>query len=217
MNKLLVSDIINLNDGEYDLDIQSNKLNLIIDGKVKIYITNTVLNELNIDLNNNSQLDFYMFNNNINNNLIVNIKQMNNTVINYNDSIINNNCNKLVINNDIKGNNNKSIINVRNISNNNDSNIIINVTVFKDTINNIALEDLKGITNGGFIHIEPNIICESNEVEANHLTTIGPISKDLINYLMSKNISEKNAINILLKGFKYSNMDEYIKRIIGGE
>ena len=112
---------------------------------------------------------------------------------------------------------NKSVINVRNICNNKTSEVVINVDIKKDTLNNIALEDLKGINNGGFIHIEPNIICESNEVEANHLTTIGNLDKRLIDYLMSKSIKENDAKNILLKGFIFSNMDEFIKDKIGGE
>ena len=92
--------------------------------------------------------------------------------------------------------------------------IIINVEVAKDTINNIALEDLKGINDGGLIHIEPNIKCYSNEVVANHLTTIGCLDKDMINYLMSKGISSCIAKTLLKKGFIYSNIN---KEFFGGD
>lgn len=211
MNKLLVSDIINLDNGSYDLDIQNKEVNITIDGDVTIYLINQIINKLNIELLDNSSLNIYKYNQNKDYDLEININQKNNSTLNYNEAYLNDNDNKLIINNNINGNNNKSIINIRNISNNNESNIIINVNIKKDTINNIALEDLKGITSGGFIHIEPNIICESNEVEANHLTTIGNIDERLLNYLMSKNISLDNAKKLILKGFIYSNMDEFIK------
>ena len=211
MNKLLVSDIIDLNNNIYELEVKSNNLTINIKGNVTIYLINQIFNKLNINILDNSNLILYKCNNNKENNLEVIINQDNNSNLNYNETFINSSNNNLIINNNIIGNNNKSNINVRNICNNKESNIIINVNVKKDTKNNIALEDLKGINNGGFIHIEPNIICDSNEVEANHLTTIGNINKDSINYLMSKNIDELNAKKLLLKGFILSNMDEYIK------
>lgn len=217
MNKLLVSDIINLNEGVYNLNCKNKKIDIEISGNVTVYLYNEVLSELNIKLNDYSILNLYKFNNSFENNLVVNIYQNNNSELNYNESVINELDNNLIINNFINGNDNKSSINVRNVCNNNSSKIIINIDIAKDTINNIALEDLKGINNGGFIHIEPNIVCLSNEVEANHLTTIGAINKDSLEYLMSKGISLSNAKKILLKGFIYSNMDEFIKKSFGGD
>lgn len=215
MNKLLVSDIINLDNGSYNISCKNKKIEININGNVDIYLDNEIINELNINLNDNSILNLYKFN--INNNIVINIKQNNNSKLNYNESFINELDSKLIINNYINGNNNESNINIRNIANNNNSKIIVNVKVNKNTFNNIALEDLKGINNGGFIHIEPNIDCLSNEVSANHLTTIGNIDNDLINYLMSKGISISEAKKLLLKGFIFSNMNEYYKRVFGGE
>ena len=40
MNKLLVSDIIELNSGEFLLNCTSNKLEVLINGNVKIYLIN---------------------------------------------------------------------------------------------------------------------------------------------------------------------------------
>ncbi len=210
MNKLLVSDNIKINDGSYDLDIKNNSINIIINGKVTLYLINQLLDKINIELEDNSELCIYKYNKYKENNLKISINQNNNTKLIYNEAIINNLDNKLIINNNINGNNNKSEINIRNISENNNSEIVINVDVKKNTIGNIALEDLKGINNGGHVHIEPNIICSSNEVEANHLTTIGSIDEDLINYLNSKGISIDTAKELLLKGFIYSKMDDYI-------
>lgn len=217
MNKILVSDIINLENGEYDIQPKSNQLTLNIKSRVTIYIINEKLNKLDINLKDNSNLNLFLYNKNIQDTLLVNINEFNNTKINFNASVINNCDFSMEINNTLKGNDNESNINIRNISKNGNSMIKINVYIDEKTVNNIALEDLKGINNGGFIHIEPNIICKSNEVNANHLTTIGSISKELLDYLMSKGLNKENATNLILAGFQYSNMDNYIKEKNGGE
>jgi len=217
MNKLLVSDIIDLNTGDYILECINKKININIKGEVTLYLKNQMLNELNIKIADNSILNIYQFNNKMESNLIVNINQNNNSKLNYNQSIINELENNLIINNYIKGNNNESKINIRNICEDNERKIIVNVEIEKDTINNIALEDLKGINNGGFIHIEPNIVCLSNDVIANHLTTIGSFDQEVLHYLMSKGITLNIAKILLKKGFIYSNMNEYFKKNFGGE
>ena len=122
-----------------------------------------------------------------------------------------------LIDNYINGNNNVSKLNIRCISKKDLAQVIINVFVKSNTKNNIALEDLKGINNGGLIHIEPNIVASSNEVIANHLTTIGGLNKDELNYLLSKKISEEESKKLLLNSFIYGNMDDYIKKESGGE
>ena len=216
MNKLLVSDIINLNEGIYNIDFKDNKSIINVSGNVVIYIINQVINELIINLENESKLTIYKYDKSLKGNIKIKINQKHNSNIEYNSSYISEEDVNLTINNDILGNNNNSNIVIRNISNNNYSNIVINVKIKENTINNIALEDLKGINNGGFIKIEPNIICNSNEVTANHLTTIGILNQDEVNYLMSKGISEEKVKEILLNGFIYSNMDDYIKNL-GGE
>lgn len=218
MNKLLVSDILNLNSGSYNLDFNTQEAIINIKEDVTIYILNNKsLNKLTINLEENSILKLYKFDKVIDNNVNVIINQNNNSKLYYNATFINKENVVLKIDNYIKGNNNESNINIRNISNNNLSKIKINVDVTKNTINNIALEDIKGINNGGYIQIEPNIICETNEVVANHLTTIGTTDKYLIQYLMSKGINKENAKKIILKGFILSNMDNNFIDLIGGE
>ena len=215
MNKLLVSGIVNLKSDSYIVNL-SNESIINIDGKVIIYLINEVSDKLNIYLKDNSYLELYKINDNKVKNLEVNIYQNNSSVLYYNESFITNDNNNLVINNYVNGDNNYSNINVRCISNNGNSVIVVNENIIKNTSNNIALEDLKGVNNGGTVHIEPNIICESNEVSANHLTTIGKLDEESINYIKSKGISEDNAKELLLNGFMYSNMDDYIKEV-GGE
>lgn len=216
MNKLLVSDIISLDKGIYNIEFKNNKSIINIKEDVILYIINQNINELEFNLEENSNLTIYKFDKWLNSDIYIKINQNNNSSIVYNSSYINEENTNLKIDNIITGDNNKSNIKIRNISNKNNSNIVINVKVNKNTKNNIALEDLKGINNGGFITIEPNIMCSSNEVNANHLTTIGILNQDEISYLMSKGISIDKSKEILLKGFIYSNMDEYIKNL-GGE
>ncbi len=217
MNKLLVSDIIDIKKGEYYFKCQTNDLVINVTDVVTIYLFNENLAKLDINLNKGSSLKIYLFNNSIQSNLEVNINQSDDSKLYYNAAFINTSDVLYKINNYIKGNNNISNINIRNISNSGNSRIIINVDVLSNTKDNIALEDLKGINNGGTVHIEPNIIVLSNEVMANHLTTIGSVDKNALEYLMSKGLEYEGAKEILLKGFIYSNMDNKIGENFGGD
>lgn len=217
MNKLLVSDIIDLNDNNCILNLVNNDITINVYGDNTIYLIKEEINNLTINMQNKSILRVYIKDNDIKNINNITINQEDNSKVYFNVSCSNNDNYNLRVDNNIKGNNNESYINIRNISNNGLSKIIINVLVDKKTINNIAVEDLKGINNGGFVHIEPNIVALSNEVEANHLTTIGGLDKDSLNYLMSKGIKEDISKKILLEGFLKSNMDNYINENYGGD
>ena len=213
MNKLLVSDIIDLKNGEYEINSKTPNLKINIKGEVSVYLINYDLNNLEISMQDNAILKIYLFNQNVKQDLNVTINQDNLSKVYFNASIKNNVNNKLVINNNLRGNDNESVLNIRSVSDKDLSQIIINVLVAQDTSHNIAIEDIKGINNGGFVYIEPNIECLSNDVSANHLTTISNVNKDELDYLMSKGITYEMAHKILLNGFIYSNMDEYIKEM----
>lgn len=217
MNKLLVGSIINLDKGKYILEFKNKDAVINVNGEVSIYIINENLNKLVINIEDGSSLNIYKYDELLKNDVNIVINEKNNTLVNFNGTYISENDVLLNVFNYIKGNNNESKINIRNLSNKNNSKIIINVDIEKDTFNNIALEDIKGLNNGGNISIEPNIMCRSNEVVANHLTTIGEFDKDSISYLMSKGLSENSAKKLLLNGFIYSNMDEYMKTLLGGD
>ena len=62
MNKLLVSDIIDLSNGVYDLTCQNKELEINILGDVTIYLINTSLELLKINLNKESNLTVYHLN-----------------------------------------------------------------------------------------------------------------------------------------------------------
>jgi hypothetical protein len=68
--------------------------------------------------------------------------------------------------------------------------------------------------------INPNLLIENNEVEANHSAAIGKFSDEEIFYLMSRGIDYNTAISLLIKGFLIGSLttDEknikYIQKII---
>ena len=61
--------------------------------------------------------------------------------------------------------------------------------------------------------IIPNMFIAEDSVVARHGSIIGSFSMDEVFYLMSRGISEEEAILLLIKGFLFSNMDvDYEKR-----
>lgn len=54
--------------------------------------------------------------------------------------------------------------------------------------------------------IVPNMFIEEDSVEARHGSVVGRIRPEEIFYLMSRGISEEEAINLLIKGFIFSNL-----------
>lgn len=217
MNKLLVSGIINLDSGSYKLEFNNEDVIINVNGEVNVYIVNEDIKKIIFNLEDGSKLNIYKYDNVLKNNIDIIINENNSTKVNFFNTFINELDVEVKIINYINGNNNNSNINIRNVSNKCNSKIIVDVYIKENTINNTALEDLKGLVNGGFIHIEPNIMCSSNEVVANHLTTIGTFNNSELEYLMSKGLSIDSSKELLLKGFIYSNMDEFMKSLLGGD
>ena len=54
--------------------------------------------------------------------------------------------------------------------------------------------------------IVPNMFIEEDSVEARHGSVVGRIRPEEIFYLMSRGITEDEAINLLIKGFVFSNL-----------
>ena len=197
------------------ININVDKLNLIVKGNVCIYDYNKNKNlELNIKVEENSNLRYYMFSNNNFETKKINIDNYNNSKLEFNYSFINDNNCKLEINNNILQNNIDSVIRVRGVSEKN-ANVIIdsNGYVKKDTKNNNFNEDLRGLLlNDSDIKINPNMYIDSNDVVANHNSTIGSINKDYLFYLNSKGIEIEEAKKLIVSGFINSILDsEFLK------
>ena len=68
----------------------------------------------------------------------------------------------------------------------------------------IIIENLKGLCENGSIIIKPTLEIDTNEVSASHFVTIGPLDEKLILYLESMGINKENAKKLLKKSFIYN-------------
>ena len=64
--------------------------------------------------------------------------------------------------------------------------------------------------------INPILLIDENDVEANHSALIGKFSEEELFYLMSRGIDKESALNLLIKGFLYVDIkdDEKLNKII---
>ena len=69
-------------------------------------------------------------------------------------------------------------------------------------------------SENGFIKINPNMFIDSNDVIANHNSTIGNINKDYLFYLNSKGIENDNAKKLIISGFLKSILNSDMNEII---
>ena len=60
--------------------------------------------------------------------------------------------------------------------------------------------------------INPNLLIDENDVSASHSALIGKFNDEEIFYLRSRGISEKNAVNLLVKGLLLSKLSLTNKR-----
>ncbi|MFV0249921.1 MAG: SufD family Fe-S cluster assembly protein [Bacilli bacterium] len=71
------------------------------------------------------------------------------------------------------------------------------------------------ILNNNKCNINPNLLIEENDVEANHSASIGTFSNEVLFYLQSRGIEYEKAINLLVRGFLTTNLNnEFINQII---
>ena len=216
--------IININTNDFEINdenckiiINNDEVNLRINGNSTIYDFNECENlKLKIDVLENSSINYYMFSNNNFKNKIIEINNYENSITNFNYSFINNDNCKLIINNNIIKNNIKSNIRVRGVALENATAIIdSNGKVTEKTLNNEFNEDLRGLNlENGFIKINPNMFIDSNDVIANHNSTIGNINKDYLFYLNSKGIENDNAKKLIISGFLKSILNSDMNEII---
>ena len=209
VNKILVNSNIDINNSINDLTTKDSKILLNVYGESIIYIVNQNIENLVINMKDNSKLDIYIYN--VCKLKYIEINQTSNSSINFNYSYVNEEDNYLEVVNNIEDDNNKTNILIKNISNNGLSSIVVRANINKSSKDNYLSESVKGIITHGYIEIDPIIVCDSNEVEANHSATISGLDTEQVNYLMSKGLSEKLSSELVMNGFIKSNMDDYIK------
>lgn len=203
-----------LNNKVCKIEYLVDDLNLEINGNVCIYDKgeNNSL-KLNIKVNKNSTLTYYMYSINSFGTKIINIDNLDKSKTLFNYSFISDKDCKLEINNNILGNDINSNIRVRAVANDK-SNITIdsNGYVKKNTLNNVFNEDLRGLNkDDGMTRIYPNMFIDTDDVVANHNSTIGNINNDYLFYLNSKGIDNKIAQSLIVSGFINSILDNEMK------
>ena len=222
MNKIIVDT------NKYKIDLKEDtyliiKTNSLINLKV---LENEAINLLIFTKNNNLKIDLELLDNS---KLTINNLGIN-TNIDY-DILINNNSNLYIVDSIITNIESINNININNTGNNNIINVYtnginlkndklyfnLNGIIKKDTYNSYLEENSKIINiSDGDSKIIPNLIIDSKEVIANHSAYIGNLSKDDLNYLMSRGINKEIAKKLLIKSILISNMkfkDDFIKEI----
>lgn len=218
MNKIIVDkELLEANNLEAILNIKGTSLKINCFGNNILIIKNDNVTNLEINLQDDSSLEIYIYNQNRNLNRNVKIEQNNNTKINYYEAYASNVDINESITNILKGNNNYSYIKLNCISFAKEIMVDVMAIGENKTKNNVITEDVKGINHGGKIMIKPNMEIATPDIMANHLVTIGPIMRDYLFYLASKGISESKANILILDGFIKGTFPKYKDELIGGE
>lgn len=204
-------------DGNYQIEYKnSNNINLELDLsdnveiKLFIYSENLEINSKHLyNLNKNSKLILYQFYNNKNvfEEKIINLNGENSTIYQGFSSIsINNEEYHIIVNHNNKKV--KSQIYNKCIGCNNSSiKFIINSILKKGNTECIMDQNTKILTLGDTdASIVPNMFIEEDSVEAKHGSVISGINNDDIFYLMTRGITNNEAVTLLIKGFIFSNL-----------
>lgn len=85
-----------------------------------------------------------------------------------------------------------------------DGSLVFNITgvVYNGIVDCVLNQNNRIITmNDNKCNINPNLLIEENDVEANHAALIGKFNENEIFYLMSRGIKREDAVRLLTKGF----------------
>ena len=216
MNKDKLNNII-LGGGVVDLDKYINSAKITIK-------EDTIINAINLHNNmdlkmlvksgKNLVINMFDYAVNLNTHLEIELEDRSNLTINC--TFIAEVKYELDIDTKLYGDNIKTKVNIRGI--NEPEGIVritMNGTVAGNTKGNI-IEEYAHILNKSRLSniIIPNLIINTNEVEANHGVTIGQISEDKLFYMMSKGINRSTATKIIEEGFIKEGLDLDVKEKI---
>ena len=245
MNNILVinNNIDNYNDD--NIEIKNNTIYFKKSAKYNIKYNNTNTINITYKLKDNINITIYEYQN-ITSSLNSNIKYIleENSILNINKFSINNTT-KETITIDLEGINAEINYHFSNISTNQENyHIIINHNSPKTTSNiinrtistNDAMidytidsilpknnygcilnQETKIITNDSSnCYIRPNMFIDEEDVDARHASYIGKFKEDELFYLMTRGLSLKESIKLLVKGYILSNInvEEELEKII---
>lgn len=219
MNNILVeNEVMEFNNENVNIDLNVSKVIIDIKNKVVINDLNTSWKDLEIVFNikENSSLELNVFKNNaqINYNLIVNMENNSEFIGNIAYVITENS--KIFIQTNMNGSNIKNILKTKCITQDKGSvDIQVDGNVLENTINNIMQEDVRILNLNNFENkIKPNMLVSSNEVQADHFTTMSGINSDELFYLKAKGLDNETATKLLEKGFVLEIFNDEIKKKI---
>lgn len=202
MNKILVSkDKLSIN-SDSDISYLVKEVNLDISSNVTINdVTKTGNDKICINVLDDSNVTYYK--DKIVNDIDIFINLNNNSTLRFYVTSKINKEYKINIYLNIMGNDNNADIGVRSICEGQGRvSIRVDGTVKDDTINNKFKEDIRILhLNDLRSMIIPNMIINTNNVEATHNAVISGIDKRDLFYLSTKGIDKLTAINLLKKSF----------------
>lgn len=207
-----------INNGNYYvdyIDCDNVSINIELENNVCVnlfeYSNNNDFNVNNkYNLNKNSSLIISKFYSNDNTTEKINVYlKQDRASIKYNFSSISNNTDKYTINIYHENKNTSSDIFNRTVAKDGSTNIFdINSYVDNGTLDCYLNQQTKIITLGDSNNkINPNMFIGENSTTAIHSSTIGNISEDDLFYLMSRGISYKESVNLIVKGMILSNIN----------
>lgn len=243
-NILVINNNIN-NYSDDNIEIENNTIYFKKSGKYNIKYENTNTIDITYKLKDNINITIYEYQNNTAS-LNSNIKYLlaENSILNINKFSINDMA-KETITIDLEGINAEINYHFSNISTNQENyHIIINHNAPK-TISNIINrtistndamidytidsilpknnydcilnQETKIITNDSSnCYIRPNMFIDEEDVDARHASYIGKFKEEELFYLMTRGLSLKDAIKLLVKGYILSNInvEEELEKII---
>ena len=242
MNKIILDNIDIVNENTYTIEKKKDQftINIIDDTDLSLEINNNCSIIININENKKLRLKHisklanrnikYEYHLNEYSNLYINefllcdeVEESHNIYLNSKYA-----CVDMMIRT-IASNNENYNINVNHLADNTKSNIearavnIENGKIHFNVVGNVPKEikncevnqDTKIYTfNQNKCTIDPILLIENNDVIANHAAFIGRFDDETLFYLMSRGISKKECIHLLIKGFLNIDNDEEILNII---
>lgn len=216
MNKGNSNNII-LSGGIVELDKYIDRANIIIKEDTIINAVNLHNNmDLTIVVEKGCNLEFNMFDYAVNLEVNLDIELYDKATFTLNGAFISEVKYELNIDTKLYGDDIYADVFIRGI-NETEGTVKINMngTVAGETHRNVLNEYAKIINKSKLSNVMiPNLLINTNDVEANHGVSVGTIDEGQIFYLMSKGIDRYNATKLIEEGFIESIMPEDVKEKI---
>ncbi|MGM9879402.1 MAG: SufD family Fe-S cluster assembly protein [Bacilli bacterium] len=214
MNKIQVEDV---KDEEINYSLENSsiiiikksnaKINFVVNNNIKVFILIESSNlELLYDTTSNFDLNIFSVNSSLN--IITNLKK-DNLRFNYAYSTINENSNtyKITVNHIGKNITSNIVSHGINLVSNKLS-FTITAKVPKESDGACTNQDSKIITlNKNVATIKPNLLIDTDDVEASHSAYIGEFKEEALFYLETRGLNRKTSEKLLAKSFLIGQMD----------